>query len=149
MLNKKLLRDHCVALLKVRIEALAAKMANAQAAANEETKSSAGDKYETARAMNQLEKEMLGRQYAENRKELAAMISIDISASNETIRAGSLVRLDHMYIFLLGGLGKLNVESHTVFVVSPNAPLAGSIIGKKKGDMILFNKQTMEVLEIL
>lgn len=123
-------------------------MANAQAAANEETKSSAGDKYETARAMNQLEKEMLGRQYAENRKELAAMISIDISERNETIRAGSLIQLDHLYIFLLCGLGKLNIENTTVFVISPNAPLAGSIMGKKKGDMILFNKQPMKVLDI-
>lgn len=44
---------------------------NAQAAANSEDKSSAGDKYETGRAMGHLEKDMYARQQAENVKELA------------------------------------------------------------------------------
>jgi transcription elongation GreA/GreB family factor len=148
MLNKTELRDHCISVIQDRIAGLITGMATAQAAANEETKSSAGDKYETARAMNQLEKDMLARQLAENKKELAAMMEVDIAGDHDMIRAGSLISCNDMDFFILGGLGKMRVGDTTVFVISPNAPLAQSLIGKKTGDSFLFNRQTMEIREI-
>ena len=148
MLNKTELRDHCISVIQDRIAGLITGMATAQAAANEETKSSAGDKYETARAMNQLEKDMLARQLAENKKELAAMMEVDIAGDHDMIRAGSLIRCSDMDFFILGGLGKMAVGDVTVFVISPNAPLAQSLIGKKTGDSFLFNRQTMEIRDI-
>jgi transcription elongation GreA/GreB family factor len=148
MPNKTDLKEKCISILQDRIAGLIAAMANAQAAANEETKSSVGDKYETARAMNQLEKDMLARQLAENRKELAAMMEVDITGDHDTVRAGSFIRCTDMDFFILGGLGKMSVEGTNVFVISPNAPLAISVMGKKKGDAIQFNKQTMEILEL-
>ncbi len=51
-------------------------MDRAQEAANSEGKSPAGDKYETGRAMGQLQKEMHGRQLAEYAKEVKALQSI-------------------------------------------------------------------------
>jgi hypothetical protein len=148
MLNKTELKDHCISIIQDRIAGLITAMTGAQAAANEETKSSAGDKYETARAMNQLEKDMLARQLAENKKELAAMMEVDIAGDHEITRAGSLISCSDMDFFLLGGLGKMMVNGATVFVISPNAPLAQSLMGKKKGDSFLFNRQTMEIREI-
>jgi transcription elongation GreA/GreB family factor len=145
MLNKTELKDHCISVIQDRIAGLITAMADAQHAANEETKSSAGDKYETARAMNQLEKDMLARQLTENKKELAAMMEVDISGDHETTRAGSLVSCGEMDFFLLGGLGKMVMDGVTVFVISPNAPLAQSLLGKKKGDAFMFNKQSMEI----
>ena len=53
-------------------------MENAQAAANEEDKSSVGDKYETSRAMGQIDSEMNARQLEEARRELALLQKIDI-----------------------------------------------------------------------
>lgn len=148
MLNKTSLKDHCTALIQDRIEVVVKGMADAQMAANEETKSSVGDKYETARAMNQLEKDMLGRQLAENKKELSAMMEIDITGTHDSVKPGSLIRSSQMYFFILGGLGKMSFEGETVFVISPNAPLAISLMGKKKGDEIEFNRQKMEILEL-
>ena len=149
MLSKTSLKEHCIAIITDRIDGIVRGMAEAQLAANEETKSSVGDKYETARAMNQLEKDMLARQLAENKKELAAMMEVDVTGEYDEVKAGSLIRSDDIYFFILGGLGKMTVEDTTVFVISPNAPLAGSLMGKKTGDEIQFNRQTMEILELL
>lgn len=148
MLNKTELRDHCISIIQDRIAGLITGMAAAQAAANEETKSSAGDKYETARAMNQLEKDMLARQLAENKKELAAMMEVETAGDHDITRAGSLISCNDMDFFILGGLGKMVYRDVTVFVISPNAPLAQSIMGKKAGDSFLFNRQTMEIRAI-
>jgi hypothetical protein len=148
MLNKTSLKAHCMTIIKDRIDGLVSGMAEAQLAANEETKSSAGDKYETARSMNQLEKDMLARQLAENKKELAAMMEVNVTGEYDDVQAGSLIRSGDMYFFILGGLGKMTVENATVFVISPNAPLARSLMGKKTGDEIRFNGQTMEILEL-
>jgi hypothetical protein len=148
MLSKNSLKEHCIAIIQDRIEGLVKGMAAAQLAANEETKSSVGDKYETARAMNQLEKDMLARQLAENKKELAAMVEVDVTGEYDEVKAGSLIRSSEMYFFILGGLGKMTVEGATVFVISPNAPLARSIMGKKAGEEMQFNAQTMEILEL-
>lgn len=148
MLNKTELKEHCVSIIQDRIAGLITAMTDAQAAANEETKSSAGDKYETSRAMNQLEKDMQARQLAENKKELAAMMEVDITGDHNVTRAGSLISCNEMDFFLLGGLGKMVVDGVTVFVISPNAPLAQSLMGKKKGDDFVFNRQTMEIREL-
>jgi transcription elongation GreA/GreB family factor len=148
MLSKTSLKEHCITLINNRIDGIVRGMAAAQLAANEETKSSVGDKYETARAMNQLEKDMLARQLAENKKELAAMLEVDVTGEYDEVKTGSLIRTNEMYFFILGGLGKMTVEDATVFVISPNAPLARSIMGKKAGEEMQFNTQTMEILEL-
>jgi hypothetical protein len=148
MLSKTSLKEHCITLINDRIEGLVKGMAEVQLAANEETKSSVGDKYETARAMNQLEKDMLARQLAENKKELAAMMEVDITGEYDEVKNGSLIRTSEIYFFILGGLGKMVVGGTTVFVISPNAPLAQSLMGKKTGDRIQFNRQSMEILEL-
>jgi len=148
MLSKTSVKEHCITLINDRIEGLVKGMAEVQLAANEETKSSVGDKYETARAMNQLEKDMLARQLAENKKELAAMMEVDITGEYDEVKNGSLIRTSEIYFFILGGLGKMVVGGTTVFVISPNAPLAQSLMGKKTGDRIQFNRQSMEILEL-
>ncbi len=147
-ISKSMLRDHCVALLQARINSLWASMNAAQEAANAETKSSAGDKYETARAMNQLEKDMLGRQLSENKRELAAMMEVDCSGVHTKVAPGSLVECTDMYFFVLGGIGKLVIEDKTVWVISPSAPLARTLIGKTTGDQIIFNGKQITILEL-
>jgi sortase (surface protein transpeptidase) len=56
---KTRLHSLCVSYVGQRIETAQRAIAIAQASANEETKSSAGDKYETGRAMAQLEIEKI------------------------------------------------------------------------------------------
>jgi hypothetical protein len=148
-MNKLLLKDRCVATIRERIRGLETAMAEAQAAANNETKSSSGDKYETSRAMNQLDKDMYARQLAENSRELSSILDIDCGHSSPGVIAGSLIDCGGTFFFILGGLGKLQFEDKAVFVISPNAPLAKTLFLKKKGDRFIFNREELEILELL
>jgi|688.fasta_scaffold00419_46 hypothetical protein len=148
-MNKQQLKETCTSIIRERIKTLELAMAESQVAANNETKSSSGDKYETTRAMNQLEKDMLARQLSENNKELSSMIEIDCQHSSLTVIPGSLIDCGDTLFFILGGLGKMQPEGKTLFVISPNAPLAKNLFSKTKGDRFLFNRQELEILDVM
>ena len=123
-------------------------MNNAQEAANNEEKSSAGDKYETARAMGHLEKDMHARQLAEHAKELGMLNTIDINRIYEIASTGALIQCTSLLFFIAAGLGKQIVEGRTVIFLSPHAPLVKMLQGKKAGDQFLFNNKQVEIIEI-
>ena len=69
-------------------------MNRAQESANDNEKSSAGDKFETGRAMGHLEKEMFSRQYQESLLALQKIQSIESKTGTQEIALGSLVEID-------------------------------------------------------
>lgn len=112
---------------------------NVTEAANNETKSSAGDKHETARAMMQLEQEKLGNQLKELLEQKTELEKIDISNSHTYVAKGSLIQTDKGYFFLSIGLGKINVEGKIVFSISPRSPFGIKLLGKKGTDVVEMN----------
>ncbi len=143
----RLLR-HCIATINERIAAIAAAMATAQLAANNEEKSSAGDKYETSRAMSHREKDMQARQLVANQNELAAVLSIDCFTIKTIVTAGCIVSCTELQFFIAAGLGKINFEGLLVYLVSPQAPLAKTLMGKRVGDSVVFNKLPIIITNI-
>jgi transcription elongation GreA/GreB family factor len=108
----------------------------AQAIADD-TKSSAGDKYETGREMANLEKAKLQAQVLGFNKSLAALRSLP-GATSGKIDVGSLVKTDKEWIFLAVSLGQVEVKDENVLVISPMAPLAQEMMGKKEGESVTF-----------
>lgn len=135
-------------LIKQRIAMTKAAIDNAQEAANNEGKSSAGDKYETGRAMGHLEKDMYARQQAENLKELDQLQKINTATIYTDAQPGALVCCAEYSFFIAAGLGKQLLEHRTVFFLSPYAPLAKVLLHKKAGERFLFNKKEIEILEV-
>ena len=123
-------------------------MNDAQDLANEETKSSAGDKFETSRAMGHLEKDMYARQLAETGKEMASLMSIDCSLINTSVAPGCFVRCESINYFILAGIGKIDFNGELIYIISPNAPVAKSLMGKKKGDIVSINNGIHQIIEI-
>ncbi len=111
----------------------------ARAAANNEEKSSAGDKYETGRAMGHLQQEMHARQLTEYVKELATLHSVDTEKLFSEGKAGAFLQGEDFAFFIAAGLGKHVIGGQTVFFLSPQAPLAKLLQNKKPGDHITFN----------
>lgn len=140
---KNSLREFCQSHLKQRIEVAKTIIDNAQQSANNEEKSSAGDKYETARAMNHLEKEMYTRQLAENLKELSLLHNINTNVLYDTAVAGTVVQCNGLSFFIAAGLGKQVVNGQQIIFLSPHAPLAKALLLKKTGDELDFNKSRM------
>lgn len=123
-------------------------MIQATESANNETKSSAGDKHETARAMMQLEQEKLGHQLKEVQDQRSELEKIDIAKPSAQIAKGTLIQSDKGFLFLSIGLGKIIVDDKTVFSISPQSPLGIKLLGKKENDVVEMNgvKYTIENL---
>lgn len=131
-----------------RITAAKTLINNAQEAANNEEKSSAGDKYETARAMNQLEKEMHTKQLAQQNNELALLNAVKTDVIYSLVTPGACIESDGMIFFIAAGLGKQTVEGKPIIFLSPQAPLAKQLQHKKTGDHFVFNGKEITITAI-
>ncbi|MEO6733080.1 MAG: hypothetical protein ABIN01_17785 [Ferruginibacter sp.] len=145
---KKRLLDICKGVIEQRIASGVAAIANAQAAANEEEKSSAGDKYETSRAMSHLEKDMHARQLTANNAELAALFNINCARLYHAIAKGSFVDCGDCCFFIAAGLGKISFEGRNIYVVAPAAPVAKLLFQKKQNEVILFNERELSINDV-
>lgn len=140
---KKRLFYKCIELIEQRISSNTLSIKNAQAAANSEEKSSAGDKYETSRAMSHLEKDMYLRQLSANQQELVALNRIDYQTLYISAALGSVISCSDCAFFIAAGLGKMNFEGLCVYLLSPHSPVAKLLLKKMPGDSIVFNKIEM------
>ena len=131
-----------------RIAASREAIDQAQQSANQEEKSSAGDKYETGRAMGHLQKDMHSRQLAEYLKELAVLHAVHTDMLYRVAGAGAFIRTEGPSFFIATGLGKQQPGGQTVFFLSPQAPLAKGLQNKKTGDRFVFNGLSITILEI-
>lgn len=121
----------------------------AQASANEETKSSSGDKYETGRAMAQLEIEKQTAQLNEAKKLKQQLEKINFESRSDRVQLGSIVKTDKENYFIAIPAGRLTVDGEHFFAVSAASPIAQALSGKKAGATIDFNKKTLTILAVL
>ena len=122
----------------------------AQEAANGEDKSSAGDKYETSRAMGQLDRNMNAKQLAEVQKELAELERLEKNPpKTDMVYSGSLIKTSMGYLYIAVGLGKQEIENQHVVLLSKNSPLAMALLGKKAKEQLVFNGKIIGVEQIL
>ena len=98
--------------------------------------------------MGHLEKDMYARQLAETGKEMASMMSVDCSLIYTSVSPGSIVRFENISYFILAGIGKIEFNRELIYVISPNAPVAKSLLGKKKGDIVSINNAIHQIKEI-
>ncbi len=148
-LVKHKLLDACHQYVNQRISTATQAMNDAQQSANEEGKSSAGDKYETGRAMMQIERDKAAYQLEEAQKLKQILDQIDPSERHNKILLGSLAITEKYKIFIAVGAGKLLVEGDEFFVVGQNSPLAKTISGLKVDERFTFNNQMNTIVEIL
>ena len=136
---KLTLIQHCRTYLQDKITALNAMILELTESANADTKSTAGDKHETSRAMVQLEQEKLGQQLKDAELQLLEFDKTDFSKTPSVVGQASLVETDKGLFFIATSIGKLELEGMPVFVISHKSPLALALNGAKLHDEISFN----------
>lgn len=145
---KQALLEFCWAYLNERSERLKKQSAELQESLGSETKSSAGDKHETGRAMVQLEQEKLGQQLQEIDATRNVLGKINIENASQKIRLGSLVQTGTAHYFLAISAGALTQNNTVVYCISAEAPIAKLLLGKEKGERFTFNGKEQEILEV-
>lgn len=143
---KKQLFLKCQDYVKKRIETVREAMATIKEAADEETKNSTGDKYETGRAMMQIEMENYVGQLAEARKLQEQMEYIAKPGSIcKTVESGCLVETNLGTYYFAISAGKITVDGKDYFAVAPTSPIGGKLIGLKAGEAAELNGRKIEV----
>lgn len=114
-----------------------------------ETKSSAGDKHETGRAMLQLEREKTGNQLAEIEKTKQVLSKINIESTSNNIGLGSVVFTTQSNYFIAISAGEKQVKNQKFYAISANTPISQLLLGKSVGDEIEFRNSTFKIVEVL
>ena len=145
---KQQIHASTLATLEGKIAALKKSIADLQQAASEDTKSSAGDKFETSREMMKLEIEKNNVQLRQlnSMKQLLAKCKPD--QPSEEIRLGALVKSNEGLYYFAAPLGKVEAAGESCFVLSLASPIGKALLGKKAGESIAFMKREIEVLEV-
>ncbi len=131
-----------------RISVAQVAMDRAQEAANEEGKSSAGDKYETGRAMMQIERDKAAQQLAEALKLKQLVDGLLETGNTDEVRVGAIVQTTHYHFFISISIGKISLDGVDYLLVSPQSPVGQLLINKKPGDSITFNRLEEKILRI-
>lgn len=145
---KSELYTYCLDYVEKRIAVIEKTMQEAQTSANNETKSSAGDKYETTRSMMQIDKAMNTNQLLSANKLKEDLLKIDISKRHLSAQVGSLVITTQANYFIAIGAGKITLEGKDYFAISLTSPIGVLLMHKKVGEEVVFNKQTIVIQAI-
>ena len=131
--------NHCQKFLERKLQVIQNQMAQLKESLASETKSSAGDKHETGRALIQLEQEKLSQQLLELEKATNILQRVDPLQQNTTVHLGSLVRTDKASYFLAVSCDVFRSDVPDTFCISVNAPIAQAMLGKQAGESFVFN----------
>ncbi|CAL2080007.1 3-oxoacyl-ACP synthase [Tenacibaculum sp. 190524A05c] len=145
---KEQLFKECQLYVEKREQTIREIMASNKKALLSETKSSAGDKHETGRAMLQLEMEKASQQIAVVQQMKEVLHRVKTTESSEVVRLGSLVQTDKARYYLTISIGPVSVNDETYFVISSSSPIGKLLLGKQVKDVIQFNGQQIKITQI-
>ena len=138
----------CLAQINEQVNALKSNLDSIAESRNNETKSSVGDKYETGRAMMQLEFQKVEGQLNRIEHQRSKLKQIDINATFSTVKQGSMVITNQGTYFISVPIGKVKLEEETYFCLSLDSPIGKMLNKKSKGDSLVFNGRSIEILDI-
>lgn len=146
---KEELLKKCTEVVGIKYKTVTKIMASNKKALESETKSSAGDKHETGRAMLQLEMEKASQQFASISLMQEVLQKIEIHKKNKIGKLGSLIYTNQGNYFLAVSIGQITINEDNYFVISPSSPIGKLLLGKKKGDDFSFNGKEFKIKEIV
>jgi len=145
---KELLHQKCVSYVQKRLKEAESAFRDAEQAANDDTKSSAGDKYETGREMMQQEKNRITAQLNEANK-LMVVLNHTSTKSSSIAENGSLVITDKAKFYLAVSAGNITVNNEVYIAVSPASPIGFKLKGLKAGDSFELNGKKYQIEQVL
>lgn len=145
---KKEIYNACKAIAKNRVITYQQAIKSAQDAAGSETKSTAGDKHETGRAMAHLEQEKNISQLTEAQEQLNIINRINpLETTNQAV-LGSIVITNKGKFYISISAGKIEINNVIYFAVSLQSPIGKAMVNLKNNDSFIVNNQEFVIEEI-
>lgn len=142
------LLQHCQKQVENRYSKIKQTIADIDESLLEESKSSSGDKHETGRAMLQIDRENTGKQLNEIEKSVQLLKKIDVNATSDYARLGSLVYTDRFTYFISLSIGTVPIGGTDYLCVALNSPVGMLISGKMKGDEFNLNGNIYKITAV-
>ena len=136
---KQKIFTHCLQLVSQKAEEFKKAMDQLSEGIKNDSKSSAGDKHETSRAMAQIELEKIAKQWKETVEQKSVLEKLELASVSSKIIKGSLVKTDTIYFFISIPIGRITVENNSVIAISPQSPLGLKLMGLQKNDSVKVN----------
>jgi len=149
MTVRETLFKQCDVFIQRRLQTIKSSIADIQNALTTETKSSAGDKHETGRAMLQLDREKAGQQLAETQKMKALLDKIKTNNPTPMVSIGSVVYTSQKNYFIAISAGEIRLNNEVFYAISPATPLAQALLSKHVNDHINFRTFNFSIVKIL
>ncbi|WP_299047958.1 GreA/GreB family elongation factor [uncultured Polaribacter sp.] len=146
---KEILYQKCKDFVDKRLQTVQEIISSNQKALQSETKSSAGDKHETGRAMLQLEMEKASQQLVGISQMQQILSKINITKTTKNVHLGSIIKTDKANYFLVISAGKLVAFDEEYYAISVSSPIGKLLLGKQEGDVLTLNAQTIKIKEII
>ena len=135
-------------IVETKIQTAQSSVSSAQESKLNETKSSAGDKFETGRAMMQVEQEKAEMRLSQANHLMAVLQNLKLEQEYTQAALGSLVVTDQLTYFLSIGIGKLEIEDKIYYAISELSPIGQLLIGKKVGESFQFRDKVITLTSI-
>ena len=145
---KTALLKACHDWLDLRFDHITTSLKEIKVSLEEESKSSAGDKHETGRAMLQIERENAGRQLAEAEKVRETLGKVDVAHASDHAHLGSLVFTSQGNYYLSISAGGIEIDGIQYFAVGPKSPIGTLLLGKIPGESFSFNEKEFKVISV-
>ena len=139
----------CRSYVDQRVQRILISIADLEESLLNESKSSAGDKYETGREMINIEYQKLSGQLQEFRKLEATLAMAERQTFSNTIELGSVVKTTGANYVIAIPAGQIIHNEEKFFAIGSNAPIAQALLGKREGDEMIFNGKSSKIISIL
>lgn len=139
----------CLGFIEQRIQTAETALEQAREASNDDTKSSAGDKFETTREMMQQDITRNKSLLMDAQQNLQLLNSIKDTPENDRVRNGNLAYTSQGIFYISISAGQLQLEGENIFAISAVSPIGKLLIGKQKGDTFAFNGKDYLLKEII
>ncbi|MEO0405443.1 MAG: hypothetical protein AAF193_11280 [Bacteroidota bacterium] len=142
------IHSQCTAFVQQRIDELMRELNSLQDSKKADTKSSAGDKFETSTEMLRQEEEKINRMLMQAHKMKQDLAQINPDRSHDQIQLGSLVKTNKGVYYMSIPLGRIPVGENVVFCITMGSPIGQLLKGKEEGDEVTFNGNVFQILEV-
>lgn len=143
--SRAALLSHIRALLEQRRDGYAREIESLDEAASGETKSSAGDKYETAREMIAQSRRLMDGNLLESKSGLDALERMAAGPAGEKAGFGSLVETSQGWYLLGISVGEVEFVDAIVRTASLVSPIGIALKGKCPGESVAWRGGTIEI----
>ena len=114
-----------------------------------DTKSSAGDKFETGREMMQREMDKISASIDQSKNQLNFLSKINLNRSYSIVDLGCLITTDQGIYYISIGLGKVEINAEIIYAISLDSPIGQLLKGKRVGDELEFRGKTLKINQLL